>query len=1381
MNGPHPDPDPTRTAAASSLSSATPTNLETVAPVQAAEPATAPAGQFGEYVLLGELGRGGMGAVYRAEDPRLKREVALKVMLPQFAANEQAKARFVREARAQAKVEHDHVAAILHIGDHQGLPFIVMPLLKGVTLHAALRANPRPPLAEVIRIGREIAEGLAAAHEKGLVHRDIKPANVWLEGKKLRVKILDFGLARVADGDGADATDGPVTREGAVVGTPAYMSPEQGRGLPVDGRTDLFSLGVVLYQMTTGELPFRGANTLAILTALAIDHPPPPIACNPAVPQHLSDFVMRLLAKDPAYRPPTAEAAAEGLRAIEAGLVNAVRVVPLDAPPPIVLYQDGPDPFADLDATEANSVPSAAAGEDDVPVATPARPPRRGGFSVWALVGGVLLAVAGVIGFVATQMGKKPPEPEVAKEEPRPAGSGGSPGKRTLPNPVQHARDRAAVEAVLANAVVTVVLPSRQAQTCRPGDRLPDGPFELTSIAPAGDATPPDFAARTLAALAGQTSFTAFLDPFQRTEWSQAEFERLAGHPCAATLTEFRTGLHVTPKTADTLERFPTLIGLGLLAGGADDAVLVGLRRALQRQQYLVVRDLGQSGRVTGAGWAAVAGPACTELVLVRPRGLGREACEAIARMPNLRGLTIEDGGELTAAALEALAKCPRLRDLNLTRTVVAAGAARHFAGFRSLSSLLCNLCGPGLADEDVPHLAALKALRSVGLNGTGVTDAGGKALAAALPRCAVEAGEKSFEPTDAHFREANRLVRSPNRKATVKLANGTRVEATKPDDLPDDPFTLVGVELSGGTPEEVKRLAAIPTLESFTEAGGAITAESLRALVPSKETLTQFYSGSEMTDDDLRVVGQFARLKSVHATGPRVTDVGAGHLAGLKELYSVALPNSAVTAAGVRRLATLPALAGLVAFDSALGDDAVEALAALKGLTLLNVTRTRVTAAGHGRLRRALPDCKIEWEEPERWVAKYLLGPPALGVTVRTAAGKEVDVLRPEDLPAEPFTLVRVSRGPGATRLTDEKLRRLEATPTLVGIDAPGAPITPAGLRSLRASRGTLRDLYLNGVVVTDEMCAELAELTALVGLNFEREGQTVTDAGLAHLARLPKLDNLWVGGSQVTDAGLKALAGMPRLRSLSLYGTGVSDAGVAALAEIPALGEVILTGTRVTAAGAERLRKALPRCKVEWEDPNRTVAAWALRAGGAAGLSTPRGFVQVGPGGPLPDGPFAIKGLDLGGLRPVADADVRRVAALPDLDTLVLSGTSVTDAGVAHLAALPRLDALYLANLPVTDAGLRPLKKFSLLKLHLGGTKVTDASVPLLAGFDKLDELNLFGTAVTDDGLRGLGTPAALRKLVLTGTGATDPGVAKLRAALPKCSVVWEPAKTP
>ncbi len=408
-----PDPIVTRTSAPLSLSAVT-SNPETLGDPTMATPSTPVC--IGEYVLLGELGRGGMGVVYRAEDPRLKREVALKVMLPQFAANPQAKMRFVREARAQAKVEHDHVAAIFQVSDHDGLPYLVMPLLKGMTLHAALKANPRPPLSEVIRMGRETAEGLAAAHEKGLVHRDIKPANIWLEGKKLRVKVLDFGLARiVADSDATEGTEGPVTREGAVVGTPAYMSPEQGRGLPVDGRTDLFSLGVMLYQMTTGELPFRGATTLAILTSLALDNPPPPIARNPAVPQALSDCVMRLLAKDPAYRPPTAEIAAEELRAIEAGLVNAVRVIPLDSPPPLILAPVGPDPFAELDTTEENSEPEAELVEGVPADADEPTTPRRG-FPMWALVGGVVLVVAGVVGVVVSQMGKKPPV--VVQEEP---------------------------------------------------------------------------------------------------------------------------------------------------------------------------------------------------------------------------------------------------------------------------------------------------------------------------------------------------------------------------------------------------------------------------------------------------------------------------------------------------------------------------------------------------------------------------------------------------------------------------------------------------------------------------------------------------------------------------------------------------------------------------------------------------------------------------------------------------------------------------------------------------------------------------------------------------------------------------------------------------
>jgi serine/threonine protein kinase len=307
---PPPSPDPTlRAESIVPVSHATDSGFATVGDDRDAR-RDGPLPRVGGYTLLGVLGRGGMGVVYRAEDIHLKREVALKVMLAEAAADARAKARFLREARAQAKVEHEHVAVIHNVGEEGGVPYLVMPLLKGMTLHAALKTNPRPPLTEVVRIGREIAEGLAAAHEQGLVHRDIKPANVWLEGKRLRVKVLDFGLARAVSEQAADGADGPLTREGVVVGTPQYMSPEQARGRRLDARTDLFSLGVVLYQMTTGELPFGGGSPFAVLASVAGDAPPVPTEKNPAVPLSLSNLVMRLMAKEPAARPASAEAVA---------------------------------------------------------------------------------------------------------------------------------------------------------------------------------------------------------------------------------------------------------------------------------------------------------------------------------------------------------------------------------------------------------------------------------------------------------------------------------------------------------------------------------------------------------------------------------------------------------------------------------------------------------------------------------------------------------------------------------------------------------------------------------------------------------------------------------------------------------------------------------------------------------------------------------------------------------------------------------------------------------------------------------------------------------------------------------------------------------------
>src|SRR5262245_34629897 len=195
-------------------------------------------GRLGGYRVLGRIGAGGMGAVFRAEDPALRRVVALKGMGPEVAADPTAKARFVREARATAAVEHDHIVPIFQVSEDNGIPFLAMPLLRGESLSARLKAAGGPlPMFEAVRIGREVAEGLSAAHEKGLIHRDIKPSNVWLEGQRRRVKILDFGLVR----ESTAAGDETLTKEGSMIGTPAYMSPEQARGDPVDGRSDLFS------------------------------------------------------------------------------------------------------------------------------------------------------------------------------------------------------------------------------------------------------------------------------------------------------------------------------------------------------------------------------------------------------------------------------------------------------------------------------------------------------------------------------------------------------------------------------------------------------------------------------------------------------------------------------------------------------------------------------------------------------------------------------------------------------------------------------------------------------------------------------------------------------------------------------------------------------------------------------------------------------------------------------------------------------------------------------------------------------------------------------------------------------------------------------------
>jgi serine/threonine protein kinase len=252
-------------------------------------------GRLDHYEILEIVGSGGMGVVLKGFDEKLHRVVAIKVLAAELAVSGTARQRFTREARAAAAVSHEHVVTIHAVEEEHRPPYLVMEFVDGVSLQAKLDKEGRLGLNEILRIGLQTAEGLAAAHRQGLVHRDIKPANILLEDSIERVKLTDFGLARAVD-------DASLTQSGVIAGTPMYMSPEQADGEPIDHRSDLFSLGSVLYTMCTGRPPFRADGTHAVLKRVMEDTPRPIQEVNQEIPGWLCDLIARLHAKKPDAR-----------------------------------------------------------------------------------------------------------------------------------------------------------------------------------------------------------------------------------------------------------------------------------------------------------------------------------------------------------------------------------------------------------------------------------------------------------------------------------------------------------------------------------------------------------------------------------------------------------------------------------------------------------------------------------------------------------------------------------------------------------------------------------------------------------------------------------------------------------------------------------------------------------------------------------------------------------------------------------------------------------------------------------------------------------------------------------------------------------------------
>jgi len=283
------------------------------------------------YRIVSTLGGGGMGAVYDAEDTRLGRHVALKFVPPEMVNDRKALERFFWEARAASQLNHPGICTIHDIEDADGHPFIVMERLEGVSLKERMMGGPME-LEDILDIAIQVSDALAACHAKGIIHRDIKPANIFLTNSG-QVKVLDFGVAKLAPGTRSDiAVDDPLTMAGDIFGTAVYMSPEQARGEELDPRTDLFSLGVVLYQMSTGQRPFTGNNAVATMSAIMTHKPVSPLKLNPKLPPELEGIIGRAMEKERGNRYPDALAMKGDLQSLkretEPGMTETARMRP---------------------------------------------------------------------------------------------------------------------------------------------------------------------------------------------------------------------------------------------------------------------------------------------------------------------------------------------------------------------------------------------------------------------------------------------------------------------------------------------------------------------------------------------------------------------------------------------------------------------------------------------------------------------------------------------------------------------------------------------------------------------------------------------------------------------------------------------------------------------------------------------------------------------------------------------------------------------------------------------------------------------------------------------------------------------------------------------
>jgi len=1280
-----------------------------LAPPQAADEI----GRLGTYRVQAILGRGGMGVVFRAQDPHLERLVALKAMLPSLATSPAAKERFFREAKAAAALKHPHIVTIFQVGEDRGAPFLAMEFLEGESLDDRVKREVRVPVPEILRIGKEMANGLAAAHAKGLIHRDIKPGNIWLEGNEGHVKILDFGLAR------AVAEQTSLTQSGAIIGTPAYMAPEQACGKKVDHRCDLFSLGCVLYRMCTGELPFTGPDTIAIIAALALETPQAPRELNPHVPQALSELVMQLLAKNPEERPKSAKIVADALSAMEKPTTSGV---------PEVVYVPAAtvvdDPFANIDDSgyespalnkagarrnskeKTSAIPASHArtSGDDSPPSAHAPVSLKKSRSRPLLFAGL----AGVLVIIATFVFIKIMNKDGATAETK--GTDGAKIEvvdKGKPAPPPSEKKTEALPAQFKNSIgMEFVLVPKGKSWLGGGDGQPGGKrVEFTEDFFMGKyevtqdewrkvmGNNPSYFSRNgggKAEVIDVTDAELGRFPVETLSWDEAQLfikklnalEKQVGWEYRLPKSEeWEYACRGGPLDNQLESSFnfyfekPTNQLLPEQANFRDS----GLKRTCKVGSYppnrLGLHDM-HGNLMEFCDDVFDYGPKSAPQPFIRGGGLTHEVgkCRANYRgwLPTLhryfdlglRVARVPIGKEVGAEAKDAPPS--RDPDRRAAEYVLSIGGVARVDGqdrdIKEINQLpkgefrLTYAGGNKLTDAGLANFKNCKNLTSIELTSSPVTDEG-------LP----------------YFKDCKNLLR-------LSLS-GTRV-------------TDAGMASFQGCDN------LISLNLHFTQVGDA----GIACFKSCKKLEDLWIHQTRITDIGLANFKDCKKLKTLNLANLPMTDEGFASFKDCKDLTQIGASNTKVGDAAMAQLKECQNVRALQVSGTQVTDAGLAHLAALKNLVDLHAASTKVTAKGIADLAKALPKCRIQWDggtiEPkkadsatdlDRRAAEYVL---SLGDTV--SVNDEQRLLRAvADLPREPFRLTSVILR--SDKLSAMGLAAFKNCKNLVQLNAEYTRVGDTELPYFKDCKN-LEALILGGPLVSD--------------------------AGLANFKECKNLKQLGLAQTQVTDAGLAYFKDCKNLGALNLSGTHVTDAGLAYFKDCMKLSTVMLNETEITDNGLAQFRDSQSLINLQLNATRHVTDA------GLAHFKNCKALMQLYLN-------------DTG----VSDAGLINFKDCTNLGQLGLQRTKVTDAGLANFKDCKQLGALELNGTQTGDAGLAHFKECKLLsELRLEGTKITDASLELLAGFKKL------------------------ASLMVKNTKMTEAGVKKLAVALPGCRISWD-----